>query len=129
MDALHPTLLVVDVARSAAYYREKLGFEFLMPEFAEAHLAGDFAMLHREGVVLQLKALPGVTPNPNAGAHAEARQDGFIPTPDPDGLCAELRGRGVRIVESVGDTDWGTREFRFADDSGYVFTCGRLLEH
>ena len=128
MDALHPTLLVADVARSATYYRETLGFEFLIPETAEAHLAGDFAMLRRGGVVIQLKALPGGAPNPNAAAHADARQDGFIPTSDPDALCAELRDRGVRIVEDIGDTDWGTREFRFADDSGYVFTCGRLIE-
>ena len=126
MESLYPMLLVADVARSAAYYRDKLGFAFLYPEFAEAHLAGDFAMLQRGGVIIQLKALPDGRPNPNVLADPLARQDAFIHAADPDALCAELAARDVRIVEPVMDTAWGTREFRFADDSGYVFACGHL---
>ena len=124
VDALYPLLLVADVEASSRFYREQLGFEFVFPHLAEAHLAGDFAMLRRGGATVQLKALPDGQPNPNHAAHPDARQDGFIATQDPDSLCQELRERGVHIVEDVTDTDWGTREFRFADDSGYVFACG-----
>ena len=124
MDALYPLLLVTDVEASSRFYREQLGFEFLFPHLAEAHLAGDFAMLRRGGAIVQLKALPAGQPNPNHLTDPEARQDGFIATQDPDALCRELRERGVPIVEDVTNTGWGTREFRFADDSGYVFACG-----
>jgi catechol 2,3-dioxygenase-like lactoylglutathione lyase family enzyme len=127
MKRIHPTLIVLDVAASAAYYREKLGFEFTFPDQAAAHLQGDFAMLSREGVSIQLKAVPAGTPRPNPTVHEYARQDAFIDVVDPDALCAELKAKGVRIVSDVAPTPWGTREFSFADNSGYVFACGGLL--
>lgn len=122
MQRIYPTLIVRDVAATAEFYRSMLGFEFSMPKHAEDHLAGDFAMLTRGGVTIQLKAVGGGQPRPNLTVGA--RQDAFIQIDDPDALCEEYRSRGVRIVSDVEDTEWGTREFRFADDSGYVFACG-----
>ncbi len=53
MQRISPTLIVKDVAATAEFYRSMLGFEFSMPEHAEDHLAGDFAMLTRGGVTIQ----------------------------------------------------------------------------
>ncbi len=122
MRHIYPMLIVPNVAASANFYRSKLGFEFAFPDTAEDQLAGDFAMLARGGVTIQLKAVPGGLPRPNSSVGA--RQDAFIDVADPDALCDEYRSKGVQIVSEVEDTEWGTREFRFADDNGYVFSCG-----
>ena len=128
MQGIYPILLVADVARSAEFCRSKLGFEFAIPAQAADHLQGDFAMLVRGGVTIQLKAVPGGLPRPNASVHEWARQDAFIASDDPESLCLELRAKGVHIVSAVADTEWGTREFRFADDTGYTFACGHAQE-
>lgn len=124
MRSIHPCLIVRDVSATAAFYRERLGFEHADPAAAEGMLAGDFAMLTRGGVTLLFKAVPGGEPRPNHTVHAWAPHDGFIHVEDLDALHAELVEAGVRIVAAPHATDWGTRELHFQDPDGYVFCCG-----
>ena len=127
MQALHPLMIVNDVAETAAFYRSKLGFSFCFPEQAESQLAGDFAMMQRDNVVLMFKAVAKGTPRPNRTVHDWAPHDGFIYVRDLEPLCEELRAKGVKIVKEIGETEWGTREFLFEDNNGYVFCCGHPL--
>ena len=122
MKRICPMLIVSDVAATASFYRSKLGFEFEFPDQAEDQLAGDFAMLTRGGVTIQLKAVVDGIPRPNP--MVGARQDAFIDVDDPDALCEEYRSKGFWFVSGVEESEWGTREFRFADNNGYVFCCG-----
>lgn len=119
-----PLLIVADVAATAAFYREKLGFDFLYPEQAEAHLEGDFAILERDEVILMFKAVEGGVPRPNHTVHEWAPHDAFIFVEEPEALLVELRDNGVEITKELGDPEAGARSFHFRDNNGYVFCCG-----
>jgi catechol 2,3-dioxygenase-like lactoylglutathione lyase family enzyme len=121
---IHPLFIVEDVAATADFYRSKLGFEYLFPEQAAEHLNGDFAILKRDQAVVLFKAVPNGKPRPNHTVHEYALHDAFIPVLELEPLCEELRSKGVRIVREITDTEWGTREFHFQDNSGYIFCCG-----
>jgi len=127
MQHIHPLLIVEDVSLTADYYRTKLGFEFFFPEKASAHLAGDFAMLKRDNVILMFKAVKNGMPRPNRTVHEWLTHDAFIVVEDLESLCDELRGNGVTITKDIETTAWGTREFHFEDNNGYVFCCGHAI--
>jgi len=124
MKTIFPLLIVSDIKATAEFYRSKLGFEFCFPEEAADHLAGDFAMLKRDHVTLMFKAVENGKPRPNRTVHEWATHDAFIVVMDLEPLCEEFRSKGVNIVKEIEDTEWGTREFHFEDNNGYVFCCG-----
>lgn len=118
-----PLLIVRDVMRSIAFYKESLGFEvtYLGPD-------GDpyFAMVQRDGAWLMLKAItPEVQPMPNSSRHPWARWDVYIYTPDPDALAEEFTARGVSFREPLGVNSDKLRGFEVMDADGYVLYFGR----
>lgn len=118
-----PLLIVRDVMRSIAFYKESLGFEvtYLGPD-------GDpyFAMVQRDGAWLMLKAItPEVQPMPNSSRHPWARWDVYIYTPDPDALAEEFTARGVSFREPLGVNSDQLRGFEVMDADGYVLYFGR----
>ena len=127
MGPYQPLLIVSDVAETTRFYLEKLGFRHLYPDQADAFLEGDFAIVERDDVILMFKAVEGGAPRPNHTVHEWATHDAFIFVKDPEALCAELQSRGVRVVKELAATEWGTREFQFQDNNGYVFSCGHPL--
>jgi len=118
-----PFFIVRDVRTSLAFYRDRLGFdlEFLGPDDDPY-----FAMLRRDGVHLMLKAItPDVQPTPNPTRHEWARWDGYIYTPDPEGLAEEFASRGVSFREALGVNSDNLRGFEVMDADGYVLYFGR----
>jgi catechol 2,3-dioxygenase-like lactoylglutathione lyase family enzyme len=117
-----PFFIVGNVLRSAAFYRDRLGFEltFLGPD------RPFFAMLMRDGVGLMLKAItPEVQPTPNPSRHHWARWDAYVNTPDPDALAEEFTSRGVSFREPLGINPDQLRGFEVMDPDGYVLYFGR----
>lgn len=111
---LEPVLLVRDVAATAAFYCEKLGFRV-------AHAAGDppvFAVISREewsfrGARIQLARGEG------AAGPLYVRVGGDI-----DALCAELRARGAAIRSGPETQPWRMREFSVEDCNGVLLRFG-----
>jgi catechol 2,3-dioxygenase-like lactoylglutathione lyase family enzyme len=119
LERMCPFFIVRRVDRSIAFYRDKLGFQswHQQPETDPF-----FAIVGRDGAMLFIKS-GEAGPLPNSKRDPEMRWDAFVSVQDPDGLAAELQGRGVSFSVPLKDTQDGLRGF--ADPDGYVLFFGR----
>lgn len=118
---LTPNLIVADVARSVAWYRDVLGFEVdaTVPEAAPYV----FAIVRSGHVEIFLNApepavaeYPAFTDRPIGGTLTL-----FIEVADIAAAHASLEGR-VPIVMPLEKKWYGVTEFAFTDPDGYVIT-------
>ena len=106
--------VVSNIAESAAYYRDALGFTI---EFQYGNPTS-YACLCRDEVALHLlaaqntKRLPG-----NGGICVFVR--------DVDRLHADLVARGARMINAPEDRDYGMRDFDVVDPDGNQLTFGK----
>lgn len=116
LTSLAPQLLVDDLARSIAYY-EKLGFTFGEP------WDGFYAIGQLDGLELQLKESPK-----NDGKHRHRRaQEHLDAAAGVDGIEAfylQCAANGVRILEPLAATAWGTKNFYVEDPDGNIISFG-----
>ncbi|HKF46200.1 MAG TPA: VOC family protein [Terracidiphilus sp.] len=122
MDSISPMFVVTDVNRTAAFYREKLGFEKAYPD---PEIDSFFATMRRDGVMIFFKSQSGVNPVPNSSLHPRLKWDAYVYVPDPDALAAELASNGLEFHKPLGDTSEGLRGFEVRDPDGYVLFFGR----
>ena len=115
---VEPVLAVADVAASARFYAEQLGFtvEYIFGE--PASHAGLFrGEWSTQGLRLQL---------------ARRGQGGGVPSgalylqmaPGLDRLYEDCRRKGVPIAEELEQQPWGRREFAVRDPDGYLLRFG-----
>jgi len=71
---------------------------------------------HRPSEASELIA-PAVVASPDAGARFQFT----IPVDDVDAVCADLRGRGVELLNGPMDRPWGIRTAAFRDPAGYIW--------
>ncbi len=118
---LTPNLIVRDVVKSVAFYRDELGFTQAMsvPE-APPYV---FAAMQRDGVEIFLndrqaaiEELPEFAGQPIGGSLTL-----YIEIDGVDALYESLRSR-ARIVHPLKDQFYGMREFAVSDPDGYVLT-------
>ena len=118
---LTPNLMVEDVARTLAFYRETLGFQVLttLPEQEPF----DFAMVQRDGVELMFQSRSSLSENVPAltGSPIGASQTFYIEVTDLRDLYESLREK-VEIVVDFHTTFYGTHEFYFRDLNGYILS-------
>lgn len=116
-------LLVADLQRSAAYYRDKLGFEVQL--YGEPP---DFMAADRDGatILMALCSEPEkIVPNwriVDKIWNVYVRVDGI------DDVYAEITGRGTPIDYSIYNAPHGFREFGVSDPDGYDVAFGQRLE-
>ena len=122
MHSISPFFVVSDVARSVAFYCERLGFEV---RFQQPETEPFFAIVGRGDVQIFLKSEGGVAPLPNAQRHPHLRWDAYVNCPEPDALAAELIGRGVVFSAPLANMQDGLRGFEISDPDGYVLFFGR----
>lgn len=127
INGISPLFIVRDVPKALAFYRDRLGFDvtFEGPEPNDIF----FGIVSRGGAQLLFKAI-GVEPTPNPTRDVKqgiAAWDAFVSVPDPDALADEFLGRGVALVQPLGDTQDGLRGFTLEDADGYVLFFGRTL--
>ncbi len=118
---LTPNLIVADVARSVAWYRDLLGFQVIttVPEAAPYV----FAILQSGAVEVFLNAPePAMTEYP---AFKDRPIGGtltlFIEVADIAGAYASLKDR-VTVVMPFEKKWYGVTEFAFTDPDGYIIT-------
>ena len=110
--SITPLLVVADVARSAAWYCDVLGFE-------DPSFSGDppvFAMLFRDGHELMLRrGAPGdIVPNGRLGAW-----DIYIRVADVASEQQGIERAGGRLVAGPRDAFYGMREIELDDPDGH----------
>lgn len=117
-----PYFIVDDVAASADYYRDKLGFQY-------ERLWGDppaFCMVVRGGIVIMLSQIAGAAgPQPNRLADPDGEAwDAYIWVDDADALHSEFASKGVTIARVPCDQVYGCRDFEIEDLNGYRLCFG-----
>lgn len=120
-----PALPATDIARSAAFYRDQLGFTIDV-------LEDGFAILRRDGVEIHLWAAGDESwRTRSGGSPVESGAESFLAGTAScrvgilgvDELYKDLEPRGIVHPNGhVQDTEWGTREFGVLDLEGNLLT-------
>jgi uncharacterized glyoxalase superfamily protein PhnB len=118
-----PVLLVANVVKAAAYYRDQLGFT----EVKLYHEPPDFAMVSRDQHTIMLaQAAHAVRILPNWKIHPSTNNVYFW-VDAVDALYTEYQASGATIDFTLYDTPWGTREFGVQDIDGYDIAFGQIV--
>lgn len=121
LTALTPNLLVADVARSLAFYRDVLGFkvETTVPDAAPFA----FAILRSGDVRVFLNEAKGAADEYPvfAGRPIGGTLTLFIGVTNVQALHASIKDR-VTVVMPIGRKWYGSTEFAIADPDGWVIT-------
>jgi predicted enzyme related to lactoylglutathione lyase len=122
LTSISPVLLVSDLERSLAYYRDRLGFD------TEAY--GDpptFASVGRDEATILL----ALTDEPERIVPhwriVENMWNAYIRVDDVDGLYAEIQERGTPIDYTIYDAPHGFREFGVQDPDGHDIAFGQPI--
>jgi uncharacterized glyoxalase superfamily protein PhnB len=106
-----PELPSDDVAAAVAYYRDVLGFRV---NYEQA----DIGVMDRDAVRVLL--IQRTERHRGIGST-------YVYVHDADGLHAELRARGARVVGEPESHPWGLRDFRVLDLDDNQLTFGQPL--
>jgi predicted enzyme related to lactoylglutathione lyase len=123
LTSISPVLLVSDLDRSVAYYRDRLGFD--------SEIYGDppnFASVGRDNatILLALTDEPErIVPHWHV---VENMWNAYIRVDDVDRLYAEIQERGAPIDYTIYDAPHGFREFGVQDPDGHDIAFGQPLE-
>jgi lactoylglutathione lyase len=112
------TLFVEDLEAAKEFYARAFGLPFVFEDDASA------VFRIGETVVNLLRSTSAdelVAPARVAGPADGTRALLTITVEDVDAVCAELRARGVELLNGPMDRPWGIRTAAFADPSGHVW--------
>jgi catechol 2,3-dioxygenase-like lactoylglutathione lyase family enzyme len=111
-----PQLLVDDLNRSIAYYRQ-LGFTFGEP------WDGFYAIGHLDGLELHLKEAPR---NDAERQHRRDNEhlDAAAGVHGIEAFYDQCLAKGVTILKPLAPTDWGTKDFYIQDPDGNIISFG-----
>jgi predicted enzyme related to lactoylglutathione lyase len=111
-------LAVPDLERSAAFYRDVLGFEI--------RDMGDpgWRMYVRDACRIMAGECPGAIPPQQLGDHSYF---GYLVVDDIDGLHAKAFAAGAEITKAPADEAWGMREFGLRTVDGHRIMFGQEL--
>ena len=122
LTGVSPVLLVSDLERSVAFYRDLLGFE------CELHgEPPDFLVAVRDAAVLLFASAPTdakLVPNWHV---VDKIWNAYVRLDDVDAFYAEVQSRGCPIDYSLYDAPHGFREFGVTDPDGYDVAFGQPL--
>lgn len=130
-----PNLIVADIDRSAAFYRDVLGFSTVTtvpPDRAAGPFV--FVWMQRGDVSVFLNAAQGVDADlPVLASRPIGGTATLFITVEPDGadggvegLCREIDGRAP-VVMPLRDQFYGMREFAITDPDGYVLIFAQRI--
>ena len=115
-------LIVRDVARSVAFYRDVLGAAvgYSDPDFAALKLVELDVMLHADHTYEDHPWHERLASGEGRGLGAELRLLGV----DPDQVEARARKAGSDVVQPAADKAHGWRDVMVADPDGYLWAVG-----
>ena len=108
-----PQLLVDDLERSIAYYRDRLGFalDFVYEDF--------YASVSRDGFAIHLKCAPKSAAD---RAHRKENEhlDAYIAVIGVRDLFNDLQQRGASVLTPLEQRPWQCLDFYIEDPDGHV---------
>lgn len=112
-------LAVPDLERSAAFYRDVLGFA--------VHEMGDpgWRMFERDGCRIMAGACPDALPASQLGDHAWFA---YLDVDNADAWHARAVSGGAEITKPLANEPWGMREFGLRTPDGHRIMVGQDLE-
>lgn len=112
------TLFMEDLAAAKRFYREVFG----LPVFFETEDSAVFKFGGTLINLLEISQAPGlVGPAPVGLRDAGVRFQFTLEVEDVDAMCAELRRRGVELLNGPMDRPWGIRTASFRDPGGHIW--------
>ncbi len=119
-----PQFSVPDVLGAAHWYRDMLGFEITNQLDLENGSGTVFAIVRRGAIEIFLSRAdkPGAPTN-----RARVAYDAYLRVTGVDALAAELRARGVEIVEETTDRVYQQRELVIKDCNGLILAFGEAI--
>lgn len=118
--SLWPTLTVLDVEASLAFYREQLGFRQDLVEKDDGGTTFLGSVEVGDTVIMFESPGPTVTLQPNHGERSGVTLNICLSAADDiDLLYERLQRGGVTICGPIGDRPWGNRDFMLQDPDGY----------
>lgn len=117
-------LLVRDVARSVAYYRDRLGFETSLFDENPTH----YGYANRDNAWFHFARWEGVEPRPNAVAVPPDMFEAYLYVDDVTALYQEYLERGADLLGGPEERPWTRLEIRIQDPDGYVIAFGEASE-
>ncbi len=118
------TLFVNDIAEAKAFYQKVFAPDIVYEDDVSS-------VLKFSGVMINLldaaQAPQLVEPSTVAPSGSGSRTLLTIRVDDTDAVCAELRHRGVTLLNGPVDRPWGRRTAAFADPSGHVWEVAQEL--
>lgn len=112
-------IAVTDLQRSAAFYRERLGFEI--------HEIGDpgWRFFERDGCRIMAGHCPDALPAGETGDHSYFA---YFTVHDIDPYYHELCANQVEIIKPIADEPWGMREFGLRTIDGHRIMIGEPMD-
>lgn len=118
------TLFVADLQRSKAFYESVFGL-------APAYEDESSAAFNFDNMIVNLLALSAahdlIEPATVAGPETGSRFQLTIWVDDTDAVCAELRSRGIELLNGPMDREWGVRTASFKDPDGHIWEVAQQL--
>jgi catechol 2,3-dioxygenase-like lactoylglutathione lyase family enzyme len=118
------TLFVEDLKRSKRFYQDVFGLSVIFED-------ANSAVFRFANTLINLLEIPSarelIEPGVVASAGAGSRFQLTIPVDDVDAACAELRARGVELLNGPMDRVWGVRTASFTDPGGHIWEFAQQL--
>jgi lactoylglutathione lyase len=118
------TLFVEDPQRSKSFYADAFGVPVILEDKDSVAFKFENLILN---VLRASEAGELIDPAAVAGHEAGARFQLTIWVKDADAACAELRVRGVKLLNGPMDREWGVRTAAFADPDGHIWEIAQQL--
>ena len=110
-------LAVPDLHRSAAFYRDVLGFEI-------REIGGGWRMYMRDECRIMAGECADALPPAQTGDHSYF---GYLVVDDIDDLYTKVSAAGAEIVKALATEPWGMREFGVRTVDGHRIMFGEEL--
>ena len=113
-----PVFFTLDIPRTVAFYRHKLGFE-LLGTWQDPPV---YAIVARDEHAIHFRCAAPPTANPDK--YEDEFLDAYLFVEDADALYEEYAAKGVEFVRELGNMPWGSREFVVKDCDGRLLAFG-----
>jgi catechol 2,3-dioxygenase-like lactoylglutathione lyase family enzyme len=113
-----PVFFSMDIPRTLAFYKDKLGFDCL-GTWLDPPV---YAIVARDRHAIHFRCAEPPTANPEK--YEEELLDAYLYVDDADALYAEYAAKGVEFTREVGNMPWNSREFVVKDCDGRLLAFG-----
>lgn len=116
-----PVFFTLDIPRTLAYYKDRLGFDCL-GTWQDPPV---YAIVARDQHEIHFRC--SEPPRANPDKYADELLDAYISVENADSLYAEYAAKDVEFTRKLGDTPWQAREFVVKDCDGRLLAFGARL--